>query len=177
MNKKKLPTWENSYMNNTLAKKLFVGLATCFFIISTLLILGCAGTKIKAKYEKKDDSGYSKAEHNHKHKYKHKHKKGGPPAHAKAHGYRAKHKYRYYPDCSVYHDTDRGLYFYIKGGNWEVGASLPNNLRMGLSESVSLELNTDRPYTDHADHVKQYPPKKMKKKKKKNKKNKKHKWG
>ena len=150
-------------MNNTGAKRLFIGLAACFFIISTILTFGCAGTKIKAKYERKDDSGYSnsKAEH------KHKHKKGGPPAHAKAHGYRAKHKYRYYPDCSVYHDTERGLYFYIKSGNWEVGASLPTNLQMGLGESVSLELDTDRPYTNHADHVKQYPPEKMKKNKSK----------
>ncbi len=80
-------------MNNTLAKRLFIGLAACFFIISTILTFGCAGTKIKAKYEKKGNSGYTKAEH--------KHKKNGPPAHAPAHGYRAKHKYRYYPDCSV----------------------------------------------------------------------------
>ena len=143
-------------MNNTPAKRLLVGLAACFFIISTILTFGCAGTKIKAKYEKK---GYSEAEH------KHKHKKGGPPAHAPAHGYRAKHKYRYYPDCSVYHDTERGLYFYIKGDNWEVGASLPNNLQMRLGESVSLELDTDRPYTYHADHLKQYPPGKKKKNK------------
>jgi hypothetical protein len=148
-------------MNNTLAKRLFIGLATCFFIISTILIIGCTGTKIKVKYGKDGNSGYSKAEH------KHKHKKGGPPAHAPAHGYRAKHKYRYYPDCSVYHDTERGLYFYIKGGNWEVGASLPNNLRMGLGGSVSLELDTDRPYVHNADHKKKYPPKKSKGKQKK----------
>ena len=158
-------------MNNTLAKRLFISLTTCFFIISTQLIFGCAGTKVKAKYEPKDNSGYTKAEH----KNKHKHKKGGPPAHAKAHGYRAKHKYHYYPDCSVYHDTERGLYFYIKGSSWEVGASLPHNLQIGLGESVSLELETDRPYTYHADHVKQYPPGKTKKNK--NKKDKKHKWG
>ena len=155
-------------MNSTLAKKCFLGLATCFFIISTLSIFGCAGTKVKAKYETKGHSGYTKAGH----KLKHKHKKGGPPAHAKAHGYRAKHKYRYYPDCSVYHDTERGLYFYIKGGNWEVGASLPHNLQMGLGESVSLELETDRPYTYHDDHIKDYPPGKMKKST-----NKKNKWG
>ena len=148
-------------MNMPVAKRLFIGLAACFFVISTILTFGCAGTKIKAKYETKDNSGYSKAEH----KHKHKHKSGGPPAHAKAHGYRAKHKYRYYPDCSVYHDAKRGLYFYIKGGNWEVGASLPNNLQMRLGESVSLELDTDRPYTYHADHAKQYPPGKMKKNK------------
>jgi len=161
-------------MNNTLAKRLFIGLATCFFIISTILTFGCAGTKIKAKYEKKDDSGYSKAEH------KQKHKKGGPPAHAPAHGYRAKHKYRYYPDCSSLSRYRTGYYFYINGGNWEVGASLPNNIQMELGESVSLELDTDRPYTYHADHVKQYPPEKVKKnknKKNKNKKAKKNKWG
>ncbi len=155
-------------MNKTMTKRLFIGLTACFFVISAILTFGCAGTKIKAKYETKDNSGYSKAEH------KHKHKNGGPPAHAKAHGYRAKHKYRYYPDCSVYHDGKRGLYFYIKGGNWEVGASLPNNLRVRLGESVSLELDTDRPYTYHADHAKRYPPGKMKKNKNKKKK---HKWG
>jgi hypothetical protein len=36
-----------------------------------------------------------------------KHKKQGPPAHAPAHGYRAKHQYRYYPSRSVYYDTGR----------------------------------------------------------------------
>ena len=158
-------------MNSTLAKRLFVGLATSLFIMAAFLTFGCSGSKVKVKYEKKDNSGYSKTEH----KHKHKHKKNGPPAHAPAHGYRAKHKYRYYPDCAVYHDTARGLYFYIKGGNWEVGGSLPHNLQMGLGESVSLELDTDRPYTYHTDHAKQYPP--GKKKKSKNKKNKKNKWG
>ena len=157
-------------MNNTLAKRLFIGVAACFFIIATILTIGCTGSKIKVKYEKEGDSGYSKAEH------KHKHKKGGPPAHAPAHGYRAKHKYRYYPDCSVYHDTERGLYFYIKGDSWEVGASLPNNLQIRLGDSVNLELDTDRPYTFHADHIKEYPPGK-KSKDKKDKNNKKHKWG
>ena len=154
-------------MNETLAKRMVLTMATCFFIISTILISGCAGTKFNAKYEKNGNSGYAKAEH--------KHKKGGPPAHAKAHGYRAKHKYRYYPESSVYHDTDRGLYFYIKNGSWEVGASLPYNLQMGLGESVSLELDTDRPYSYHSEHVKQYPPGKVKKSKKN--KNKKQKWG
>ncbi len=161
-------------MNSNPAKRLFIGLATGFFITSAILTIGCTGSKINVKYEKEDNSRYSKAEH------KHKHKKGGPPAHAPAHGYRAKHKYRYYPDSSVYHDTERSLYFYFKGGNWEVGASLPHNFQMGLGESVSLELDTDRPYTYHTDHVKQYPPGKMKKsknKKSKEKKNKKQKWG
>lgn len=154
-------------MNQTLTDKLLIGAAISFLLVSTMLTFGCSGNQIKAKYEPKADPGYSKAEH--------KHKKGGPPAHAPAHGYRAKHKYHYYPDCSVYHDTDRGLYFYIKGDNWEVGATLPHNLQVGLGEYVSLELDTDRPYTYHDDHAKQYPPGKMKKDK--NKKNKKNKWG
>ena len=38
-------------MNNTLAKRLFIGLATCFFIITTILTIGCTGSKIKVKYE------------------------------------------------------------------------------------------------------------------------------
>jgi hypothetical protein len=43
---------------------------------------------------------------------------------------------------------------------------------------VNLELDTDRPYTLHADHMKAYPPgKKNTNKKYNNKKNKKHKWG
>ena len=40
-----------------------------------------------------------------------------------------------------------------------------------IGESVSLELDTDRPYTYHADHVKQYPPAKKINKTYKNKKN------
>jgi hypothetical protein len=47
---------------------------------------------------------------------------------------------------------------------------------VGLGNSVSIELNTDKPYIHHAEHVKKYPPGKMKQKnKKKNKK--KNKWG
>ena len=97
-------------------------------------------------------------------KHKHKHKKGGPPAHAPAHGYRAKHQCRYYPCSKVYHDTRRGLYFYLKGDNWEVGASLPSKLQAGLGSYVDLELDTDKPYVHHAEHVKKYPPGQMKKK-------------
>ena len=146
-------------MNRIVAKRLLIGLAACFFVISTILTFGCAGTKIQAEYERKDDSGHSKVEH--------KHKKGGPPAHAKAHGYRAKHQYRYYPSSNVYKDTERGIYFYLKGDMWEVGASLPLPLKEGLEESVSLELETDKPYIHHAEHAKKYPPKKAKLKKSK----------
>ena len=155
-------------MNRNLAGRWFVCSAAGFFILATIFTIGCAGSKINVKYENKDKSGYSKADH------KHKHKKHKPPPHAPAHGYRGKHHYRYYPSCSVYYDSGRKLYFYLKGDHWEVGASLPRSIRASLGDFVSLELDTGKPYAYHADHVKKYPPGKKKKKKKKKKKSK---WG
>ena len=153
-------------MNYNFIKRLVICLAISFFIVSIIFAAGCAPKRVKVVYEKDGNHRYSKTDH------KHKHKKKGPPAHAPAHGYRAKHKYRYYPSRSVYFDTGRGLYFYLKGDNWEVGASLPSSIRVGLGDSVSIELDTDKPYTHHAEHKKKYPPGQMKKKKgkKKNKK-------
>lgn len=152
-------------MDCHVAKRLFIGLTIGFFMVAALFTAGCNAKKVKLVY----DSGYSEAGH--------KHKKNGPPAHAPAHGYRAKHRYRYYPGCSVYFDSGRKLYFYLKGDHWEVGVSLPNNLRVSLGDSVSIELDTDKPYIYHAEHVKKYPPGQMKNKHKKNKSKKKPKWG
>ena len=154
-------------MNYNFIKRLSIGLAIGFFTVSAIFTVGCASKKVKVVYEKDGNHEYSGSGH------KHKHKKGGPPPHAPAHGYRAKHQYRYYPSCSVYYDSGRRIYFYLKGDNWEVGASLPSRLRVGLGDSVSIELDTDKPYIYHADHVKKYPPGQMKKKNKK----KKDKWG
>ena len=89
-------------------------------------------------------------------------KKGGPPDHAPAYGYRAKHQYRYYPEKSVYYESARRLYFYLKGENWEIGASLPTGLKADLGDYVSIELDTDKPYLHYSEHVKQYPPGKSK---------------
>jgi hypothetical protein len=146
--------------------RFFTGSAIVLFIVSIFFLFGCAPKRVQVVYGKENNSGYSKIDH------KHKYKKKGPPAHAPAHGYRAKHQYRYYPSRSVYYDTGRRLYFYLKGDNWEVGASLPHHIRIGLGESVSIELDTDKPYIHHAEHVKKYPPGQMKKKNKK-----KNKWG
>ena len=157
-------------MNCSFNKRLFGCLALGFFTASTIFIFGCAPKKVKIVYKKDRNPAYSEAGH------KHSHKKKGPPAHAPAHGYRAKHQYRYYPSSSVYYDTGRRLYFYLKGDHWEVGASLPNHLRIGLGDSVHIELDTDKPYIYHAEHVKKYPPGKMKHKKNKHNK-KKLKWG
>ncbi|MGD8273488.1 MAG: hypothetical protein PVH94_09300 [Desulfobacterales bacterium] len=156
-------------MNNNLAKIFFIGLTIVFFSFAATFITGCSAKKIKVVYEEDNNSGYSEVEP--------KHKKGGPPPHAPAHGYRAKHQYRYYPNCSVYYDYGRKIYFYIKGDHWEVGASLPNHLRVNLGGSVSIELDTAKPYIHHAEHLRKYPPGHMKDKYKKNKSKKKHKWG
>jgi hypothetical protein len=155
---------EIGLMNRNLTQRLLIYLAAVFFIISTLFTIGCAASKVKVEYEKENNSGYSEVNH--------KHKKGGPPPHAPAHGYRARHRYRYYHSCSVYYHCGRKLYFYLKGDNWEVGASLPSSIRVRLGEYVSMELDTDKPYVYHSDHVKRYPPGQMKKTYKK-----KHKWG
>lgn len=80
----------------------------------------------------------------------------GPPAHASAHGYRAKYHYHYYPSCKVYYDTARKIFFYLKGGNWEVGVSLPSHLKSDIGEYVSLELETDRPYLLNEERSKKY---------------------
>jgi hypothetical protein len=93
--------------------------------------------------------------------------KGGPPPHAPAHGYRAKHSYHYYPSCFVYFDVSRKCYFYLAEDGWKVSASLPVHMRVQLGDYVSIEMDTDRPYTKFKEHQKKYPPGQLKNKKKK----------
>jgi hypothetical protein len=134
-------------MQYNLIKRLLICFLIGFFIFSFSSNVFAAGS-VSIQWEKGSDSDQPK--------YAKNNKNGGPPPHAPAHGYRAKHQYRYYPSNSVYYDTGRGLYFYLKGDNWEVGASLPSSLRVDLGDSVSIELDTDKPYLQHADHVKKY---------------------
>jgi hypothetical protein len=98
--------------------------------------------------------------------HKHKVKKHEPPAHAPAHGYRAKHRYRYYPESYVYYDTGRGVYFYMDNGAWQMSVSLPGFIHLE-SAFVSLEMDIGEPYRYNYEHRKQYPPSKKKHKKKK----------
>lgn len=94
-------------------------------------------------------------------------KKGGPPPHAPAHGYRAKHKYRYYPSSCVYFDVGRKVYFYIEGVSWRASASLPHHIRIRLGNYVNIEMDTDKPYARYEEHKRKYPPGQLKKKKNK----------
>lgn len=96
-------------------------------------------------------------------------KKSGPPAWAPAHGYRAKHRYRYYPYHYVYYDIERGVYFYVEGDNWQVSVRLPSSIHIGCAKYVTLELETEKPYEHFTEHKKKYPPGLAKKDKKPNK--------
>jgi hypothetical protein len=80
-----------------------------------------------------------------------------PPPWAPAHGYRAKHDYRYYPDSEVYYDVGRRLYFYIDGDGWQMSARLPARIRVDFDDYVSLEMNSSKPYQYHPEVVKSYP--------------------
>ncbi|GAB4351947.1 MAG: hypothetical protein Kow0099_36110 [Candidatus Abyssubacteria bacterium] len=90
--------------------------------------------------------------------------KHGPPPHAPAWGYRAKHTYRYYPGAQVYYEPARGLYFYYEDGEWRVSGSLPVHLSVQLGEYVIIESDSDKPYLESEKHAKKYPPGQMKKK-------------
>ena len=89
-------------------------------------------------------------------------KKNGPPSHAPAHGYRAKHSYRYYRNEHTYYDTDRNLYFYLESGGWRIAASLPSHIKLS-NDFVTVELETDKPYEHYEEHTEKYPPGQMKK--------------
>ena len=100
--------------NSNGASVIFIVICLVVFFSSTVL----AGGSFSVKWGKDKQPENNRVNYTNKHK-----KKGGPPAHAPAHGYRAKHMYMYYPSRNVYKDTERGLYFYLKGDTWEVGAS------------------------------------------------------
>lgn len=83
--------------------------------------------------------------------------RGGPPDHAPAHGYRRKFEYRYYRSAQVYYEPARRLYWYIRGGQWEVTGRLPEGIILGR-DYVTFELETDTPYTYFDEHRSKYPP-------------------
>jgi len=92
--------------------------------------------------------------------------KHGPPPHAPAHGYIAKHMYYYYPEAYVYFDISRQVYFFLEGDRWRMSVSLPHSVYVRLGDHVAIEMNSDKPYTQFHSHKKKYPPGQLKKKKK-----------
>ena len=134
---------------------------TIFVWTITLLLSGCStpsGGSISIDWEDKQARN--------EHEEPKVSKKKGPPDHAPAHGYRAKHAYRYYPNERTYYDSKRKLYFYIEKDGWTFGATLPSNIRLS-NEYVTVNVDTDKPYEYYEEHEKKYPPGKSKKDKKK----------
>jgi hypothetical protein len=76
-----------------------------------------------------------------------------PPSWAPAHGHRAKEAreqaYVYYPAQQVYYAPEQKAWFWMNGGNWQVGVSLPTQFRVQASSGISLTLAAERPYTQH----------------------------
>jgi len=93
-------------------------------------------------------------------------KRHSPPPWAPAHGVRAKHRYRYFPEYHIYFDLDRRLYFFLEKGVWK---SAPKPPRLpgvpslppvpGPDEFIELQLDTLRPYIYFEEHRRKYPGK------------------
>lgn len=81
---------------------------------------------------------------------------GGPPPWAPAHGYRAKQKYRYYPQYNVYQDPASGLFFSFQAGAWIKGG-LPAGLDpRNLGRGYTFEGDRDEPYRGNDVHKDKY---------------------
>jgi hypothetical protein len=82
---------------------------------------------------------------------------GGPPPWAPAYGHRAQlNQYYYYPASGVYLNVATGTYYYMNGGSWQMGMSLPPTMIIDSGAYVSLQLDTDRPYLYYDQHRGQY---------------------
>lgn len=76
-----------------------------------------------------------------------------PPPWAPAHGHRAKqqreYRYVYYPGQQVYYAPEQQLWFWMNGGNWQLGVNLPTQYRVASSSGVQVTLHSERPYVEH----------------------------
>lgn len=80
------------------------------------------------------------------------------PSYQYAYDNRSMRQYHYFPSVCVYHDADRGLYFFPRGHEWRIAVSLPGELRGRLKDYVTFEMDNDKPYIFNDQHKKQYPP-------------------
>ncbi len=81
----------------------------------------------------------------------------GPPPWAPAHGYRRNHDYYYYPGADVYYRPADRTWFYLDGRDWRFNVNLPTTIHVDFDRSVSLTMESDRPYQFH-DKVRGYYP-------------------
>lgn len=81
----------------------------------------------------------------------------GPPPWAGHHWFARQRDYYYYPDCDVYYRPADRMWFYLEGGEWRVGLSLPERIEFDLRHGVRLTMATNRPYIYHPQVVVLYP--------------------
>ena len=81
----------------------------------------------------------------------------GPPPWAPAHGFRRNRDYYYYPAANVYYRPADRMWFHLDGRDWRVGVSLPTSIHIDFDRSVSLTMETDRPFEFH-EQVRSYYP-------------------
>ena len=86
-----------------------------------------------------------------------------PPSYRHVYNNCSKRRYQYFPSVRVYHDADRGLYFFPQGLEWRIAVSLPGELRMQLEEYVTIEMESSKPYIYNEQHQKKYPSGQVKK--------------
>lgn len=80
-----------------------------------------------------------------------------PPPWAPAHGHRAKqYRYVYYPAYEVYYAPETQLWFWLDGGRWRTGISLPAGFVLGGVPGVTVVLDSRRPYDRHLHVVERY---------------------
>ena len=136
-------------MNYSAFKKIIFLLAIALFLFSSG---ACRTTRGPVGFEWEHGVGYGY------HYEVKKTKNKRPPPNTPTYGYRAKYQYRYYPNCSAYYDDYRKLYFYLERLNWQISASLPNDIQERLDDYVSIEMDTDKPYIYYEEHKRKYSP-------------------
>lgn len=70
------------------------------------------------------------------------------------------YNYRYYPNCEIYYDLGRQLYFYFEMGHWRMAVDLPGYgciKRNHYGDYVNFNMNISEPYHQHHKVKKQHP--------------------
>jgi hypothetical protein len=88
-----------------------------------------------------------------------------PPPWAPAHGRRGQqaqqyqereYQYVYYPAQQVYYSPEQQLWFWMNGGAWQFGVSLPAQYHIQSTTGITLMLDASRPYVQHTYVEEQY---------------------
>lgn len=81
----------------------------------------------------------------------------GPPPWAHSHWYRRNRTYYYYPGYDVYFRPADHTWYYLDGGTWRTSRTLPNYVSIDFGRSVTLTMETDRPYVHNVEVRRYYP--------------------